>query len=70
MTTHKDTELTWKQKFEIMREMFICTKIYDMMNNYPFDYKDDVPIIYLYDYKDDISHAISTCTLSVLKNTK
>ena len=60
------TELTRKQKFEIMREIFICTKIYDMMNNYPFDYNEDIPIIYPYDSKEDISHAISTCTISAL----
>ena len=66
MTTHRDTEPTWKQKFEILREIFICTKIYDMMNNYPFDYNEDIPIIYPYESKDDIRHAISTCTPSAL----
>lgn len=70
MTTHRDTEPTWKQKFEIMREIYICTKIYDMMNNYPFVYTEDFLNNQPYDLKDNISHAISTCTLSALKNTK
>ena len=64
MTSHRDTTPTWKQKFEIMRKIFICTMIYDMMNNYPFEYNVDIPIIYPYDSKDDTRHAISTCTLS------
>lgn len=47
--------------------MFICTMIYDMMNKYPFDYNEGIPIINPYDSKEDIRHAISTCTLSALK---
>ena len=70
MATHRNRRPTRKQKFEIMREIFICTMIYDMMNNYPFEYNVDIPIIYPYDSKDDIRRAISTCTLSALKNTK
>lgn len=70
MTTHRDTMPTWKQKLEMMRKMFICTMIYDMMNKFPFDYNDGVLIIHSNNYKEDIRHAISTCTLSALKNTK
>lgn len=70
MTTHGDREPTWKQKFEIMRKIFICNMIYDMMNKFPFDYNEDILIIYPYNYKEDIRHAVSTCTLSTLKNTK
>lgn len=70
MTTHRDTTPTWKQKLEIMRKMFICTMIYDMLNKFPFDYNDGVLIIHPNNYEEDIRHAISTCTLSALKNTK
>ena len=70
MTTHGDREPTWKQKFEILREIFICTKIYDLMNEFPFDYNEDILIIHPHDYKDDIRHAISTCTLSALKSER
>lgn len=61
------TTLTLKQKFEILRDIFICTKIYDLMNEFPFEYNEDIPIIYPYDSNEDIRHAISTCTLSALK---
>ena len=71
--------MTRKQKLEMRREMFICFRIYETLNNLPFEYEDDFldnfPFEYeedfldnyRYDYKDDIRHAISTCTLSAFK---